>query len=128
MKKQLSDLEDIKLFVDSFYGSVQADELIGPIFNATIKDWQPHLEKMYQFWNAALFGVAGFRGNPFARHAPLQLKKEHFERWITLFNETIDLHFEGDMAEETKKRADIMAVLFLSKIENMKGNGDKVIV
>ncbi len=128
MKRELTNLEDIVLFVDNFYHKVQSDELIGPIFNAVIKDWGPHLEKMYMFWNAALFGVPGFRGNPFARHAPLHLQKEHFERWLLLFNETIDTHFSGEMAEETKKRADTMAILFLSKIENMKGGAHKVIV
>lgn len=128
MKRELANLEDIKLFVDGFYGRVQSDKLIGPIFNSVIKDWPPHLEKMYQFWNAALFGVPGFKGNPFARHAPLGLEKHHFERWLLLFKETIDAYFEGAMAEETKKRADIMALLFLSKIENMKGGANKVIV
>ena len=128
MKKELANLDDIIVFVNGFYQKVQSDPLIGPIFNAVISDWQPHLEKMYQFWNAALFGVPGFKGNPFARHAPLGLKKEHFERWLLLFNDTIDTHFEGTMAEETKKRADIMAVLFISKIESMKGGSNKVIV
>lgn len=128
MKTELANFEDIVLFVDSFYDKVQSDELIGPIFNAVIADWQPHLEKMYNFWNAALFGVPGFKGNPFARHAPLALKKEHFERWLLLFKQTIDAYFEGTMAEETKKKADMMAIMFLSKIENMKGGADKVIV
>ena len=128
MKRALANLEDIKLFVDSFYDKVQSDELIGPIFNAVIDDWGPHLQKMYAFWNAALFGVAGFKGNPFARHAPLGLERPHFERWLELFNETIDTYFEGDMAEETKKRADIMATLFISKLENMKGGSERVIV
>ena len=67
MKKELANFEDIVLFVDSFYEKVQSDDLIGPIFNGVITDWPPHLEKMYNFWNAALFGVPGFKGNPFAR-------------------------------------------------------------
>ncbi|WP_316810129.1 group III truncated hemoglobin [Pedobacter heparinus] len=128
MKKELANFEDIELFVDSFYDKVQSDELIGPIFNAVITDWQPHLEKMYNFWNAALFGVPGFKGNPFARHAPLSLEKEYFERWLLLFKQTIDTYFEGTMAEETKKKADMMAIMFLSKIENMKGGANNVIV
>ena len=83
---------------------------------------------MYQFWNAALFSIPGFRGNPFARHAPLALKKEHFARWIVLFNGTIDSQFEGHMAEETKKRAQLMADIFLSKIEAMGDGSTRVIV
>jgi hemoglobin len=128
MKTELANFEDIVLFVDSFYDKVQSDELIGPVFDAVITDWQPHLEKMYNFWNAALFGVPGFKGNPFARHAPLSLQQQHFERWLLLFNQTIDSYFEGAMAEEVKKKANIMAIMFLSKIENMNGNPGKVIV
>ncbi len=116
------------LFVDAFYSRVQSDELIGPVFNNVISDWQSHLEKMYLFWNAALFGVSGFRGNPFAKHAPLPIEGKHFERWLILFNETIDSNFEGEMATDTKKRAGLMATMFLSKLENMKGGPDKVIV
>ena len=128
MKKELDSLEDIKLFVDSFYDKVQSDDLIGPIFNAVITDWGPHLEKMYAFWNAALFGVAGFKGNPFARHAPLGLQRPHFQRWLELFNETIDAYFEGAVAKDTKRRADVMATLFISKIESMRGGAERVIV
>lgn len=127
-RKDIEGLDDIILFVNSFYDKVQSDELIGPIFNAVITDWGPHLEKMYAFWNAALFGVPGFKGNPFARHAPLGLEKPHFERWLQLFNETIDTYFEGTMATDTKTRADTMAILFLSKIESMKGGSGSVIV
>jgi hemoglobin len=128
MKTDITGLSDIVLFVNTFYSKVQADELIGPVFNDVISDWQPHLEKMYLFWNAALFGVPGFRGNPFAKHAPLPIEGKHFERWLLLFNETIDSHFEGEMATDTKKRAGLMATMFLNKLESMKGGPGKVVV
>ncbi|WGQ09692.1 group III truncated hemoglobin [Pedobacter gandavensis] len=128
MKTDINNFEDIVWFVDSFYNKVQSDDLIGPVFDAVIVDWAPHLEKMYKFWNAALFGVPGFRGNPFARHAPLSLKKEHFDRWLLLFNETIDDKFEGSMANETKRRAQMMAEMFLDRLENRNGDATKVIV
>ena len=82
MKADVKNLEDITLFVDKFYEKVQYDALIGPVFAGAIQDWTPHLEQMYRFWNAALFGVPGFRGNPFAKHAPLAIKEKHFERWL----------------------------------------------
>ncbi|MFD2163753.1 group III truncated hemoglobin [Paradesertivirga mongoliensis] len=128
MKTDIQGLSDIIIFVNTFYSKVQNDDLIGPIFNSVISDWQPHLDKMYLFWNAALFGVPGFKGNPFAKHAPLPIEGKHFERWLLLFNDTIDSHFEGEMATETKKRAGLMAAMFLTKLENMKGGPDKVIV
>ena len=128
MKPDIKNLDDIIIFVNEFYNKVQQDELIGPIFNGVITDWPPHLEKMYKFWNAALFGVPGFKGNPFAKHAPLPIKAEHFDRWLILFNEIIDNSFEGEMATDTKKRAELMAAMFLSRFKGMKKGSDKVIV
>jgi len=127
-KKDIEGLDDIIRFVDKFYGKVQKDELIGPIFNGVIKDWEPHLQKMYAFWNAVLFGVPGFTGNPFARHAPLPIHEAHFERWILLFYETIDSLFAGEIANDTKRRAKTMAIMFLSKLKSMRGGPGNVIV
>jgi len=127
-KNDINGLEDIVLFVNEFYKKVQQDDLIGPVFNNVISDWGPHLEKMYAFWNAVLFGVPGFTGNPFARHAPLPIEAAHFDRWISLFYETIDTLFAGEMAEDTKKRAETMAMLFLSKLSAMRGGPGRVIV
>jgi len=126
--KEIEDLDDIKLFVDEFYDKVREDDLIGPVFSSTITDWQPHLEKMYAFWNAALFGVPGFKGNPFAKHTPLPIAQEHFDRWLELFAATIDTHFTGAMAEETKQRAGLMAAMFVSKLSKMKNGPGHVIV
>jgi len=128
MKTDINNLDDIVWFVDSFYSKVQSDDLIGPVFNAVIEDWEPHLEKMYKFWNAALFGIPGFKGNPFARHAPLSLSKEHFDRWLLLFNRTIDEKYEGTMATQAKMKAEMMAEMFINRIQNMNGGADRVIV
>lgn len=127
-KHDITGLNDIILFVDDFYKKVGDDDLIGPVFNGVIRNWQPHLERMYAFWNAVLFGVAGFKGNPFARHAPLSIEESHFSRWLELFNQTINDHFSGEIAELTKVKAKLMAELFLSKLQNMKGGAHRVIV
>ncbi len=126
--KDIDNIDDIKLFVDEFYSKVKDDALIGPVFLDKIEDWRPHLDKMYAFWNAALFGVPGFKGNPFAKHAPLKIGLEHFTRWLELFYETIDQHFEGAMAADAKNRAALMAGMFLKRLQNMPGGPGKVIV
>lgn len=122
-KHDIQGLDDIKLMVDDFYDKVQQDELLAPIFNFRLSTyWAPHLEKMYNFWNAALFGVKGYVGNPFAKHATMQLEGEHFERWLGMFYETIDTHFEGPVANDAKKRALIMAGNFARRLGNIQGN------
>lgn len=121
--------EDIKLLVDSFYGLVASDELLAPIFNFRLSThWQPHLEKMYMFWDAALFGVKGYIGNPFGKHATMEIDKQHFDRWLRLFNETVDCHFEGEVANEAKSKALAMADMFLAKIKANQRNNSKPIL
>jgi hemoglobin len=125
----IQDITSIKILVDEFYTRVRLDGLLGPVFADVIKDdWQPHLDKMYAFWNAALFGVPGFKGNPFAKHAPLPISDDHFNRWLELFIQTVDDHFAGPMADDAKKRANLMAVMFMSKLANMKGGPGRVIM
>lgn len=121
MKKDIVGIDDIIVLVNEFYSKVQKDDLLSPIFYAHIpNDWQPHLEKMYQFWSAALLGVKGYAGNPFAKHAHMPLTKEYFDRWLYWFTQTIDAHFEGPVADDAKMRANIMANTFLARL-SMKG-------
>jgi len=121
MKTDIRNEEDIKVLVDTFYDRVRQDELLTPIFNSKIiGDWQPHLDTMYRFWNAALFNVREYTGNPFMKHVSLPLKQEHFERWIELFYQTIDATFEGAIADEAKRRAMIMAHTFYKRMEIKK--------
>jgi hemoglobin len=46
MKTGIDNFEDIVWFVDSFYDRLQCDEVIGPVFNTVIRDWEPRLQKM----------------------------------------------------------------------------------
>ncbi len=110
-------LADIKLLVDDFYARVREDDLLKTIFDDVIQDkWPQHLEKMYRFWQTVLLGEHTYYGSPFAPHAKLPVSWTHFERWLTLFYETIDAHFSGEKAEEAKWRAGRMAELFHEKI------------
>jgi len=115
----ITDKEDVKIFVDSFYSKVREDDLIGPVFASKIADdnWEPHLERMYSFWNTVLFSVRDYSGNPFSKHADLPVQKPHFARWIELFNSTIDENFSGEVAEDAKSRASKMGHLFQIKLE-----------
>ena len=114
----ITSLDDIKLFVDAFYTQVQQDQLIGPIFNSVIQDrWPVHLEKMYGFWQTVLLNERAYSGSPFPPHVKLPLEKQHFDRWLKLFNSTIDINFKGDKADEAKWRAAKMAEMFRYKID-----------
>jgi len=116
--KEIQNLDDIKLLVDSFYGKVRKDDLLKDIFDNVIQDrWPQHLEKMYRFWQTVLLGEYTYEGTPFPPHAPLPVSKEHFDRWIVLFESTVDTYFIGEKAERAKWQGNRMASMFLSKIE-----------
>lgn len=126
MKKDIESIEDIKALVDTFYGRVQQDELIGPIFESKLAGrWPVHLEKMYKFWQTILLEEYSYSGRPFPPHAELPVNQEHFDTWKYLFNSTVDELYEGKLAEEAKWRAERMAAMFLSKIEYFRDIGNK---
>jgi hemoglobin len=122
-KKDISNMEDIQLLVNNFYSKVQKDDLIGEIFNQKIgNNWAPHLQKMYTFWQTLLLDERTYHGNSFDPHAQLPIQKEHFNRWIALFNETVNENFEGEKAEDAKTRAQNIAAVFNYKIEYLRNN------
>ncbi|MDM1347945.1 group III truncated hemoglobin [Myroides marinus] len=118
MRKDIENIEDIKVLVDTFYGRVQENGFIGPIFNSKLEGrWPEHIKKMYAFWETILLEEYTYRGKPFPPHAQLPVEAEHFEAWKELFNATVDELYEGKRADEAKWRAERMAAMFLSKIQ-----------
>lgn len=125
----ITNLDDIKLLVNTFYDNVRKNELIGPVFNEKIQDrWPEHLEKMYRFWETVLLEVHTYSGSPFPPHAQLPVAKEHFEQWMSIFTATADSLFKGPIADEAKWRAGKMAEMFNYKIEYFRNAEQKPVV
>ncbi|MDE2401819.1 MAG: group III truncated hemoglobin [Burkholderiales bacterium] len=81
--------EEVANLVYSFYDKVREDALLGPFFNAHVKNWDSHLLKMVDFWSSALRGTARFRGTPMPTHAALPgVSASMFQHWLQLFRET----------------------------------------
>lgn len=121
-KVDISHPKDVKLLVDEFYGKVQVDDLLGPIFNKVVQNnWPKHLEKMYGFWETICFDVKKYSGSPFQKHIPLPIEESHFERWLFLFHQTVDQYFQGDKADDVKKRSSQMGMMFQYKLKHIKG-------
>lgn len=127
-QKQLLNLNDVKQLVDSFYGKVRNDNLLGPVFNERIEErWPQHLEKMYSFWQTTLLGEHTYSGRPFPPHATLPVGHQHFTRWVVLFTETVDELFTGDKADEAKWRAAKIAEMFELKVYHFQHNTGAVL-
>ena len=122
-KKEIQNLIDIKLLVDSFYGKVREDDMLKDIFNNVIQNrWPQHLEKMYSFWQTVLLDEYTYNGTPFPPHAKLPVEEEHFTRWLQLFNATVDEYFVGEKATRAKWQGERMAEMFLNKIRYYKNS------
>ena len=79
--------------VETFYGHIRADDMLGPVFAGAIPgEWGPHLATMKSFWSAIIFHDGGYAGRPMPAHVKLkeQISPAHFERWLGLFGETLD--------------------------------------
>lgn len=126
MKKDIETPADVEILVHTFYGKVREDEMLKDIFNNVIEDrWPEHLEKLVKFWSTVLLGIEGYYGAPFAPHAGLPVEREHFERWLALFHETLDEHFQGVKTEEARLRSLKMAEMFQFKIAYFRENYSK---
>ena len=78
----------IERLVRSFYAKIREDALLGPIFDARIHDWEPHLQRMCAFWSSVALMSGSYHGSPMAKHLPLPVDARHFDRWLALFEET----------------------------------------
>lgn len=118
---------DIETLIDQFYGIVIKDEVIGYIFTDVFKvNWELHLPIMYGFWETVLLDNMTYKGNPILKHIDVNQKEKllpvHFERWIKLWEKTINHNFKGEKAEEAKKRAKMMSELMMFKIKQSESN------
>ena len=127
----LPDLEgpaEIQKLVNTFYVKVRADEMLGFIFDGIASvDWDVHLPKMYAFWEKVLFGTGIYIGNPLASHARLmplaEMGKPQFDRWLELFQQTVDELFEGANAAHIKNIAEDMANVIYSRLNGVPNPG-----
>ncbi|WP_341215844.1 group III truncated hemoglobin [uncultured Wocania sp.] len=125
-KKDIETRDDVFLLVSSFYIKVRKDTVLGPFFNNAIKDWDEHLEKLTTFWESSLFMTRKlekkYKGNPLEAHVKVDkennntISELHFGLWLNLWFQTIDELFEGDYAENAKRRARKMGTFLYLKI------------
>ena len=124
MKPDIQNREDIAKLINAFYEKLLADELLAPIFIEVAKiDLTEHLPILYDFWESVLFQVGKYKRNAMEVHLDLhqmhRLEEQHFNRWLALFNETVDDFFEGETANRAKVRALSIATVIKMKIDQL---------
>ena len=78
----------IEQLVRGFYARVRSDAVLGPVFEAKIADWEPHLAQMFAFWSSVALMTGRYHGTPMIKHVKLPIDAGHFDRWLALFEET----------------------------------------
>lgn len=112
----------IRKVVFTFYDRIRADEVLGPIFAKEISDWDPHLEKMCDFWSSMLLMTKRYDGRPVPAHVKIPgLDKEHFEHWLDLFRQTAESLAPPEAAALFMDRAQRVAQSLQLSIDFHKG-------
>jgi hemoglobin len=76
-------------------------------------DWSVHLPKLVDFWAWQLLGEPRYERNPLRAHERVHAHDPFhpalYERWLELFDATVDDDFGGPLADLAKRRARRMA-------------------
>jgi hemoglobin len=102
--------QSIASLVDRFYAKVREDALLGPVFNEAIGDhWPQHLATLTDFWTSVLLASGRYKGNPMMAHLAIpQMDKDHFSRWIELWQETTTEVFGPRISQALVAKASMM--------------------
>jgi hemoglobin len=123
MKKDIESREELEAFLWVFYKKAFADELIGHFFTEVVPlDLPTHVPVIANFWESVAFNKPSYRKNVMEVHQHIHdlfhIKKQHLDRWVKLFTETLSENFDGDRTELMKQRARSIATLMDIKLNH----------
>ncbi len=121
VKTDIRNRADITDIITSFYADVRRDSLLGHVFDDVAKvNWDTHTPIIIDFWESVVLGTIAYTRNAMTPHFVLHekepLTKAHFDRWLELFNTTIDKRYRGPRADLMKTRASGVAALMQHKL------------
>ena len=109
-RPDLDSREQVEAFVDAFYDKMLADPVLAPIFIDVAEiDLDVHLPHIKDYWCKLLLGETAYRRHTMNIHRQLHGKRPleagDFERWLGLFQRTVDSGWAGEKAERAKRIA-----------------------
>jgi hemoglobin len=115
---------DCEALVRAFYTRALSDAVIGFIFTDVVRlDLEAHVPRITSFWETILLGAQSYSGGAFRPHAIIHaqvpLRRGHFERWLWLWQMTVDELFAGPRAELAKAHAARVAAAFHGRLDAM---------
>ncbi|PZX51110.1 hemoglobin [Algoriphagus ratkowskyi] len=123
-KIDISSRKEVDFLIRRFYDQVRQHDVLGPIFNDVIKDWDTHLIHLSDFWEMILLqsGPGAGKFNPVKVHRQVDaqvdnsIEQAHFGNWLELWFQTLDKYFEGENANYAKEHARRMAHMLFMRI------------
>ncbi|QKC82601.1 group III truncated hemoglobin [Mesorhizobium sp. NZP2077] len=105
------DRASIGGLVREFYARLRKNERLGPIFAREITgDWEPHLEKMTDFWCSVVLKTGDYHGRPVPAHLKLKdVTEADFDIWLAMFSQTAAELFAPEVASVFVDRAERIA-------------------
>ena len=123
--EDIANRVDIYNFVKKFYVKLLEDTLLKPFFIGldTDEKLEQHLQILVNFWEQQLFYTGTYKRNALQPHLDLNhkqpFKKEHFDQWLILFNQTVDELFIGVKSHQAKNKAQSIAIVMQIKISQL---------
>lgn len=124
-EKDIEERADLELMLESFYQKVFKDDLISHFFLEVVPlNLETHLPVITDFWESVLLDGRGYRKNVMEIHLNIsqksKIQKEHLDRWVKIFSETVDERFEGPKATLAKQRATSIATMMHLKLSGSR--------
>jgi hemoglobin len=119
--KDIENRADIELLLNQFYSKVFKDDLISHFFTEVVPlNMEEHIPVIADFWESVLLDAKAYRKNVMEVHLSIskksKIERQHLDRWVQLFTETVDGLFEGPKATVAKQRAISIATMMNVKI------------
>ena len=121
-KRDIENRADLEILLEIFYKKVFNDDLISHFFTEVVPlNLETHIPVIADFWESVLLDGRGYRKNVMEIHLNIseksKINKEHLDRWVKIFSETVDDLFEGAKASLAKQRAASIATMMNIKID-----------
>lgn len=119
--RDLNSVAAIHDLVVRFYREIVFDDVLAPVFDEVAEvDWTVHIPRLIRYWCRVLLGHPGYDGYILAAHRHVHelepFEIEHFDRWYTLFVETVDAGWAGPIADTAKHHAARMATMLARQL------------
>lgn len=124
MNRDIETRGDLHMILREFYSLLLSDEKLYPFFEKFTDEetLEIHLKHLVDFWDSALFYRGVYKKNVMAIHKrideELKMETEHFEAWLSHFEQAVNKYHIGENSETLKARARSIATVMQIKFRN----------